>query len=307
MDGCKEVNNPLVSVIVLAYNAENSIDVTMEWLVNQQCDFDFEIVVGEDASHDGTRKLVVKWAEKYPEIVRLMPKSENKGLVKNYFDCLEACRGKYVTDCSAGDMFTATDRLQKLASLLEERPELVGVFTDVEGCEFTDKPTVENYLSSAGGGTMVLSAMMYKASALKDAIALNRELIANEKFGCEDLGVICALLAAGEVEKMEEKTFCYNREGASVSRPSAPEAEMRFHAATLYAILTLARSYDALTPRVVKKLRVKLNHLANIVFFRFDSGLYELWKDSYRMMKDMRGVKANLKNVFVSLTGMMRR
>lgn len=306
MSSCREISNPLVSVIVLAYNAEDSIDATMESLVNQQCDFDFEIVVGEDASSDHTRMLAEKWAGEYPEIVRLMPKSENKGLVRNYFDCFEACRGKYVTDCSAGDRFSAADRLQKLASRLEKRDELSAVFSDADGFEFNDKPTVENYLSSAGNGTIVLSAMMYRASVLKDAIALKRELIVNEKFGCEDLGVICALLDAGEVEKTDGKTFYYNTKGESVSRPKLPGEEMRFHTSTLYALVKLARSYDALTPRVVKRLQVKLNHLANIVFLRFDSGLYELWKESYRMMKGMRGVKANMKNLFIRLTGWMR-
>ncbi|MDE6489151.1 MAG: glycosyltransferase, partial [Paramuribaculum sp.] len=43
---------PEVSVIVVTYNQESTIGRTLESILAQKCDFDFEIIVGEDASSD---------------------------------------------------------------------------------------------------------------------------------------------------------------------------------------------------------------------------------------------------------------
>ena len=43
---------PKVSVIVATYNHENYIAQTLESIVKQKCDFEFEAIVGDDASKD---------------------------------------------------------------------------------------------------------------------------------------------------------------------------------------------------------------------------------------------------------------
>lgn len=300
------MNKPVVSIIVLAYNAEGTIEATMESLLNQKCDFDYEIVVGEDSSQDNTRPLVEEIVRENPEKVRLMPAAPNKGLVKNYFDCLRACRGEYITDCSAGDLFTAEDRLQKLVERLEKRKDLTALFTDTESTTFNSEPTVENYLAQNGDEAIVLSAMMYRASVVGDALRKAPEIVENEAFGCEDLSVICALLATGKVEKADGASFRYTKEGESVSRPKEPVEEMRFHQKTLHAIVTLANYYDSMTEKVERKLQMKLNHLGDIAFFRFDPEIYELWRKAYGEMKGRRGLKAVAKNLFIRSTAILR-
>ena len=89
-------DNSLVSVIVLAYNQQDSIARTLDSILMQKCRLPIEIVVGDDASTDGTRAVCEDYARRYPDIVRLMPAAPNKGMVDNYFDCMLACRGKYI-------------------------------------------------------------------------------------------------------------------------------------------------------------------------------------------------------------------
>ena len=45
---------PLVSVVVLTYNQAVYIGRAMEGILSQKTDFPFEILVGDDASTDGT-------------------------------------------------------------------------------------------------------------------------------------------------------------------------------------------------------------------------------------------------------------
>ena len=48
---------PLASIVVTTYNQEQSLPVTLDSLLAQKTSFPFEIVVGEDCSKDGPRRL----------------------------------------------------------------------------------------------------------------------------------------------------------------------------------------------------------------------------------------------------------
>ena len=49
---------PKVSVCVITYNQEKYIAQCLQSIVDQETDFDFEIIVGDDCSTDGTREIV---------------------------------------------------------------------------------------------------------------------------------------------------------------------------------------------------------------------------------------------------------
>lgn len=62
---------PKVSVIVLTYNQEKLIGRTLDSIIAQECDFPFEIIVGEDCSTDGTLTVCREYEARYPGIIRL--------------------------------------------------------------------------------------------------------------------------------------------------------------------------------------------------------------------------------------------
>lgn len=53
-----------VSVCVMTYNQEKYIGQCLESLVTQETDFDFEIIVGDDFSTDGTRDVIQEYQKK---------------------------------------------------------------------------------------------------------------------------------------------------------------------------------------------------------------------------------------------------
>ena len=93
----------LISVIVITYNQERTIGRTLDSILNQRCHLPLEIIIGEDASIDNTRKICETYAERFPKMVKLMEKAPNKGIVDNYFDCLLTCKGKFIADCAGDD------------------------------------------------------------------------------------------------------------------------------------------------------------------------------------------------------------
>lgn len=125
--------NPLLSVIVLTYNQETTIGKTLDHILAQKVDFPFEVIVGEDASpDDNTRAVCERYAHKYPNIIHLMPATPNKGVVKNYEDCLKVCRGKYMAGCAGDDWWHNHNKLQMQVSFLEDNPDYGVVHSNVD-------------------------------------------------------------------------------------------------------------------------------------------------------------------------------
>ena len=55
---------PKVSVCVVTYNQEKYVAQGLQSIVDQETDFDFEIIVGDDCSTDGTREILENFKEK---------------------------------------------------------------------------------------------------------------------------------------------------------------------------------------------------------------------------------------------------
>lgn len=123
----------MVSVVVLTYNQEQMIGRTLDSILSQKSDYSFEIIVGEDASpSDNTRAVCEAYAAKYPQLIRLLPKAPNKGLMRNYADCLAECSGKYIACCAGDDWWHNPDKLQMQVEFLEVNADYGVVHTDCD-------------------------------------------------------------------------------------------------------------------------------------------------------------------------------
>ena len=89
-------NEPLVSVKMLTYNHEPYIAKAIECVLAQKTNFAFELVIGEDCSTDGTREIVFDYAQRFPEIIRVITSDQNVGMKKNSKRVNAALRGKYI-------------------------------------------------------------------------------------------------------------------------------------------------------------------------------------------------------------------
>jgi glycosyltransferase involved in cell wall biosynthesis len=121
-----------VSVLVLAYNHERFIGQALDSVLMQQADFDWEIVVGEDCSTDGTGAIVREYAGRHPGRIRLLPRERNLGMHRNFADTWAACHGRYVAMLEGDDYWTSPDKLRRQVAFLDARPDYSECFTDVE-------------------------------------------------------------------------------------------------------------------------------------------------------------------------------
>ena len=121
-----KIENVMVSVVCLTYNHEKYIRKALEGFVSQKTNFDFEVIVHDDASTDHTRMIIEEYVSKYPHIIKPIYQTENqwskKVKITPTFICPIA-RGKYIAYCEGDDFWTDCHKLQKQYDAMEEHPE----------------------------------------------------------------------------------------------------------------------------------------------------------------------------------------
>jgi glycosyltransferase involved in cell wall biosynthesis len=118
---------PLVSVCVQTYQHAPYIQACLDGILAQQTNFVYEILLGEDNSHDSTREICIAYADRYPEKIRLFlhHRENNIHIARrptgrfNFLNNLYRARGTYIAFCEGDDYWSDPFKLQKQVDFLE--------------------------------------------------------------------------------------------------------------------------------------------------------------------------------------------
>lgn len=118
---------PLVSVSVLSYNHVDYIGDCLDSILEQERDFEIEILIHDDGSTDGTQDVICKYQEQYPDIIKPILQPENLytkgfgnfGLRYNF----TRAKGKYIAMCDADDYWVHKEKLKRQVAFLDENPK----------------------------------------------------------------------------------------------------------------------------------------------------------------------------------------
>jgi glycosyltransferase involved in cell wall biosynthesis len=164
-----EEKTPKVSVCVVTYNQENFIRQCLQSIVDQETDFDFEVIVGDDGSADGTRAIVQEFAERYPSVVRPIFHEKNIGFTPNYLSVHTSAKGEYVAQLD-GDDYMLPGKLRTQVEVLNSRPN---ISLSAHACRVVDSERIignEENLPEFGtiddlviyGSYFIQSSVMYR-------------------------------------------------------------------------------------------------------------------------------------------------
>lgn len=112
-----------VCVYCATYNHEKYIRKTLEGFVNQQTNFDYYCIIHDDASKDGTAKIIQEFEERYPSIIRGIyqkdnQKSQGVNIVKEFI--LPRVDSDYIAICEGDDFWCDDSKLQKQYNILNK-------------------------------------------------------------------------------------------------------------------------------------------------------------------------------------------
>jgi glycosyltransferase involved in cell wall biosynthesis len=247
--------SPLVSVLVTPYNQKDYIRQSLDSILMQQCDFDFEVVIGEDCSTDGTREICQEYAAKHPERIVLCLNEVNKGLLNNYFDIFLKAKGNYIADCGGDDYWLTDSKLQEQVDLLEANPEVslvagnwqlyeqkTGLLTRPRSWLVQDrfqpeefgKHAVASYLNVGEIPRVVLASSCFRGDWARDSYQHHPELFRGEGIVCEDLPLTLGLLMRGPFYFSQKNWLTYRVLEKSLSHSDSWNSYMKGFAFSAY-------------------------------------------------------------------------
>ncbi|MDJ0768697.1 MAG: glycosyltransferase family 2 protein [Ilumatobacter sp.] len=113
---------PRVSIGVPVYNGDNYLASALDSFLNQTYD-DFEVVVSDNGSTDGTEEIAREFAARDPR-VKYYRSDVNQGATWNFNRVVELARGEYFR-WAAHDDTIEPDYLRRCVDVLDERPDVV--------------------------------------------------------------------------------------------------------------------------------------------------------------------------------------
>lgn len=122
-----------ISVVCITYNHEKYIREAIDSFLMQAYDQSkIEIIIADDASTDGTRKIVQEYAANHPNIVPIL-NEKNIGIQKNLLGAMGRAKGKYIALCEGDDYWTDASKLRKQFKKMEAQPSASVCFHRVRG------------------------------------------------------------------------------------------------------------------------------------------------------------------------------
>lgn len=225
VERCKEIN-PLVVIQCITYNHKLYLKDALEGFVMQETDFPFVAIVHDDASTDGTAKLLKDYAEKYPNIIFPIFEEENQyskhdgSLSEIMMRACDLTRAKYIALCEGDDYWSDTYKLQKQVNFLETHPNYSMCFTNS-----IEKWQVKNYLERHmileeedrdystieiyKGFRIPTATVIYNKKVINHPVYKELKKIKNPAFTDLQLFLACSL--DGKVRYLNEVTSYYRR------------------------------------------------------------------------------------------------
>ena len=120
MSDAPTTNHPLVSVICLCYNQAAYVQQALQSVLSQTYSA-IELIIADDASTDGSRAIIERFAQDHPHI-QLVLNDSNQGNCRTLNKALALAKGKYVIDLAADDVLF-NDRIEKQVAVFEQQGE----------------------------------------------------------------------------------------------------------------------------------------------------------------------------------------
>ncbi len=132
---------PKVSIVIPAYNAENTLSETIESVL-QQTFTNYELIIVNDGSEDSTEKIAKKYSRKNKQVKVISQKNQGPAAARN--NGFKNSNGKYLIWVDADDLWLPS-RLKVLVSFLDKNQTYDLATTDAYLWYPPEKPKQKYY------------------------------------------------------------------------------------------------------------------------------------------------------------------
>lgn len=314
---------PKVAIHCITYNQERFLSKCLDSFVSQQTDFPFVAIVHDDASTDGTSKVLMEYAEKYPDIIKPVCDSINRytehSLEEVMISIIRAYNPDYVAMCEGDDYWTDPYKLQKQVDYMDKNPDCSLCHGDVMIYEDSKKRM------KGRKGIMFNYSNLYKEVSQKDIFwellndryafqtltfmyrlsAYNKIQDNKKVFMMNDMPLLLDLSKQGRVKYFDEVFGVYNHNTGSATRDNT--SRLKFDVSAAEMRIFYCNKYGYKIPARVKRYFDQ----AYFRLFLKEGGVESLYKPFnktidiiIRNYKNYSGLKKKLLNLwFMNLSG----
>ncbi|MCR5883024.1 glycosyltransferase [Rhizobacter sp. J219] len=216
---------PFVSVVIPAKNAEATLPETLESLCAQSFR-DFEVVLVNDGSTDGTAAVAAAFAERLS--LRVVTHEASKGVAESINDGLRAGDSEFVARLDADDL-AAPQRLERQLSFLRSRPGVDVCGSHMQIFSVEDGQRVDRHvLAHPTESAEIRTALLQRCAISHPSVLCRRSTF--ERFGfydprfdfAEDYELWCrASLLGAQFANLPEVLTHYRKHAGQVSSQKA--------------------------------------------------------------------------------------
>jgi glycosyltransferase involved in cell wall biosynthesis len=142
-------DRPLLTVLAVCYNHAQYLNECLDSIHAQTCQ-DFELIITDDGSTDGSADLIREWIAQHGRDCRFIAHARNVGLCRTLNEALAAVRGKYLARISTDDVWLPR-KLERQLAVMESLPERVAVlYGDTHQMRANGEPLPQRYLTDCG-------------------------------------------------------------------------------------------------------------------------------------------------------------
>lgn len=226
-----------VSIICTNYNKGDWVREAIDSFLNQKTNFDFEIIIIDDASTDHSYEIIQEYQNKFPEKVRTFRNEVNLGITRTWKKVCQEAKGQYIARCDSDDFWTDPLKLQKQVDLLDASTDSLWSNTEFDMVDldgnliqkdaFANKalPLIDSYeeMLVMKGMTMA-STWLVDTALMQDVSAQISDTAADDTFELQ-----LELFKRTKISFLSDSTTVYRMNLGSDSKPMTLEtAERRF-------------------------------------------------------------------------------
>lgn len=132
MSNYNKTDEVMVSVVMITYGHEKFIKQAIESVLEQECNFEYELIIGNDASPDNTDIVLQEIILNNPKShkIKYYKHEKNIGFMENHIFVLKKAKGKYIAICEGDDYWINNKKLQIQFDFLEQNNDYNLVFHD---------------------------------------------------------------------------------------------------------------------------------------------------------------------------------
>ena len=209
--------SPAVSILLAVYNGEPFLKEALDSIFAQSFG-DFELIVVDDASTDGTRTILASYDDVRLECLR---NEENVGQTRSLNRALRVARGALIARHDADDI-SHPDRLRRQVEVMEERPQLTLLGTAYERID--RQARVLDVVRPPATNASLQKRLEQGNIFCHGSVMMRRDLLEkvggyNEDFSVtQDYDLWLRFAEHGELANLPQALYQFRFNGASVSR-----------------------------------------------------------------------------------------